>query len=162
MSYWTVVQTETQRESTARQLIMRLGFTTYKPRIRVQQRVESLFPGYIFVQIGPEGIWYPVRWTMGVVRVLMSGDRPAAVHDDVIDGIRSRERGGFVKLPAHPKRLKKGDHVRVSKGSFCGHVGLCDGTPSRERVKILLELLGRKVSVELRETDLERLDVVAP
>ena len=156
MSYWSVVQTESQREHMVRLLLMRAGFETYMPRIKVRSRIALLFPAYVFVRIAER--FYPVMWTNGVIRLLMAGDQPARLPDEIIMEIRSRERGGFVKLPT-PSKLKKGQNVRISNGNFLGQIGLYDGIGSKERARILLDLLGRKVPVELPESDLVPLDV---
>ena len=49
MSFWAVVQVESQCEHTVRLLLMRAKYETYMPRIRVHGRVAPLFPGYLFV-----------------------------------------------------------------------------------------------------------------
>ena len=152
MSYWAVAQTESQREHAVRLLLMRAKFDTYAPRIKVRGRVQLLFPAYVFVRIIDR--FYPVMWTAHVVRLLMAGDRPASLDDEVIMAIRKQERAGFVRLPTPTKMLKKGQNVRITKGSFLDHVGLYDGMGSKDRAHVLLELLGRKVSIDLPESDL--------
>src|SRR4030095_14508476 len=155
---WWVVQTEAQREHFVRLLLMRGGFESYGPRIKLRGRIAMLFPAYLFVK--PQERWYPVLWTPHVVRLLMSGERPAHLADDVIQAIRKREIGGFVRLPKYSKMLIKGQNVLIAKGSFAGRIAIYDGMNSRERARVLLELLGRQVTIELPQTDIA-LDVVA-
>jgi len=100
-----------------------------------------------------------VRWTDHVVRVLMSGDAPAQLPEAVITSIRKRESGGFIRLPA-PPQLRRGQHVRVIRGSFEGLLAVHQGMGSRERVWVLLNLMGQQVPVELPSRDLEPLPVV--
>jgi transcription antitermination factor NusG len=157
MSYWAVVQTEAQREPITRLLLMRLGFETYAPRIRIKQRTALLFPTYVFVRVVDR--WYPIVWTAHVVRVLMSGDKPAQLKDAIMADIRKREVGGFVKLPAQ-RRLKPGQKVSIIAGSFLGQIGLYQGSSSRDRERVLLELLGQKVPVELPSKHVAPLDPV--
>jgi transcriptional antiterminator RfaH len=157
MSWW-VVQTESQREHVVRLLLMRGGFESYGPRIKFRGRIRLLFPAYLFVK--PNDRWYPVLWTPHVVRLLMSGDRPAPLADDIVDAIRKREVGGFVRLPK-PNVLTKGKNVRIAKGSFLDRIAIYDGMTSRDRARVLLELLGRQVSLELPKADIVPLDVVA-
>src|SRR5262245_40404908 len=143
---WWVVQTEANFEHVARLLLMRLGFTTYAPRIKIRGRVQWLFPTYLFV--GAREQFYPVLWTNRVVRLLMAGDRPASVKGEIVTHIRKREVGGFVKLPA-PTRLKPGQRVRIVSGSVQGQIGVYEGMSGRDRERVLLELLGQAVRVEL-------------
>jgi transcription antitermination factor NusG len=172
MSYWAVVQAEPRvlipgekrdDESLAEQLFARNGFESYLPRIKSRAadrklRIAPLFPGYIFVRVVDQ--WYPIAWTIGVIRILMAGDHPARMPEKAMEEIRSREgRDGFVKL-VQPRTLKKGVRVRVLSGQFQGHIGLYDGMSAKERERVLLDLLGRSVRVELARGDrIEALDV---
>jgi transcriptional antiterminator RfaH len=160
MSYWTVVQVESQCEHVVRLLLMRARYQTYMPRIRDRRRVAPLFPGYVFVRIVDR--WYPVVWTVGVVRLLMSGDQPACLSEKIMHEIRKREdRDGYVKLPSPTNGLRKGQHVRITRGSFEGQIALCEGMSGKDRVWVLLNMLGQKVPVELSGRDLEPLPPVA-
>jgi transcriptional antiterminator RfaH len=158
MSYWAVIQTEAQREHTARLLLMRESFETYAPRIRSKfGKVLLLFPTYLFVRIIDR--WYTVAWTPGVTRVLMAGEQPAQLPEKIVEQIRKREVGGFVRLPSRVAQLRKGQQVRITRGSFQGQVGLYDGMTSHERQRVLLQLLGGWVPVELSANDVAPLNV---
>ena len=163
---WSVVQTESQRELVADDYLKRGGFETYLPRIRIRSHARTrnvaLFPSYLFVQIGTR--WYDARWTIGVIRILQTivgeGDQlttvPALVPDEYIEFWRKREGpDGFVKLPRAPtNRLKKGQRVRIVRGSFEGRLAVYEGMSGRERERVLLELLGQFVPVDLPARDI--------
>ena len=152
MSYWTVAQCETQRIHLTRLLLMRGEFETYMPRFKSKVgKILLLFPSYIFVRITSQ--FYPVMWTPGVTRILMTGDQPARLPEEIVSTIRKREVGGFVKLPSNGRRLHKGDKVKITRGSFEGQIGVYDGMSAHQRERVLLELLGSWVSVELAATD---------
>jgi transcription antitermination factor NusG len=155
--YWAVIQCEAQREHITRLLLMRLGFETYAPRIKIRNRISLLFPTYIFVRIVDR--WYPILWTAHVVRILMAGDKPACLKEEVMTNIRKREVNGFVKLPMSDRRLKAGQKVRIISGSFAGQIGLYQGQTTRDRERVLLELLGQAVPVELPGKDIAPLNV---
>lgn len=148
MSFWAVAQTESQREHSVRIMLMRQGFETYCPRIRYCGRIIPLFPSYVFTRIGDDLHWYRIRWTFGIVKVLMNGEQPAKLGNEIIDNIREREVGGLVKLPRAP-RLQRGQNVRIIAGSFRDKIGIYDGMSGRERDRILLSMLGRAVVVEI-------------
>src|SRR5262245_26741458 len=147
MSYWAVVQCESQREHMARLLLMRAGFETYMPRVKIRNRIALLFPTYLFVRI--VGQWYVVLWTPHVVRVLMSGDKPAQIKGEILAHIRKREHGGFVRLPLPNRNIKPGQRVMVTNGAFQGQIGLYQGQTGRDRERVLLELLGQSVPVDI-------------
>lgn len=156
--FWSVAQTETQREGTAARFLKDAGYETYLPKIKIQKRLLPLFPSYLFVRIVDR--WYPVNNTVGVINLLLAGDQPAKLKDEIVSNIRNKERGGIVRLPPKPG-LKVGQHVRILRGSFENHVGVYDGMTGKERERVLLELLGRKVPVEFNKGDFAPLQDVA-
>lgn len=150
MSYWAIAQTEPQREHIARVLLMRAGYETYAPRIKQQGRIQPLFPTYLFVRIIER--WYPVLWTIGVSRMLMAGESPAALREDVVPLLRKRERGGLVRLPTPEPKFKRGQQVKIIRGALEGQLGLFEGQSGRDRVCVLLGMLGSSI-VELPAAD---------
>jgi transcriptional antiterminator RfaH len=154
MSFWACAQLQPARERLALHTLALAGYVTYLPRLRQHRvsrgrRIEAtpaLFPGYAFVLV--ELQWHTARWAPGVVRIVLDGAAPARVPDAVIAEIRSRERGGLVELPRLP-RFKPGDRVRVLHGPLAGHVGLYAGMKPRERVEVLLAILGGAQRVTL-------------
>ncbi len=156
--FWAVAQTEPQREHVALKNLEREKFENYLPRIKSTvvvrgkkvDRIAPLFPGYIFVFIVDR--WYAVMNTIGITRMLLWGDRPAQLSGQVIAEIRKREVHGFVKLPA-PPRLRRGQSVRVIRGNFEGKLGIYEGMGPHVRERVLLDLLGRMVRVEIDPKD---------
>jgi transcription antitermination factor NusG len=151
MSFWSVVQTESQREHIAAKFLKQAEFETYLPKIVGQhgarERVLPLFPGYLFVEIIDQ--WWSVRWTTGVIRLLMIDDKPAKVSPTLMSAIKKREDSdGLVRLPkAVPRGLQRGDNVRILRGSFEHRFGIYQGQSGVQRSRILLTLLGRQVPV---------------
>jgi transcriptional antiterminator RfaH len=160
MAFWCCARTELRREATASHFLALSGFTTYTPKLRELrarngwkvERVVPLFPSYIFVEI-TDG-WWDARWCVGVLSLIMAGDRPAPVADSIIDEIRSRERNGAVTLPRR-SGLRIGEPIKVSGGLFAGHLGLYAGQRAHERVLVLLSLLGGQQRVILSRRDIE-------
>ena len=75
----------------------------------------------------------------------MDGERPARVPDDVIAELHDRERNGVIKLPPPPKPIAPfiaGDELRIRSGPFTGLHGLYAGMAPRERIFVLLRMLG--------------------
>lgn len=157
MSFWSVVQTESQREHVAAQFLAQAHFETYCPKILSKQgtreRVVPLFPGYLFVAIADH--WYEIRWTIGVLRLLTIDGEPAKVPDRALSAIRKNEnRNGLVVLPK-PRGLLCGDRIRVKRGLFEGRTGVYQGLSGTQRSKILLQLLGREVATVIKTCDVE-------
>jgi transcription antitermination factor NusG len=89
----------------------------------------------------------------------MAGDRPAQLSEDIVSQIRKREHNGIVKLPS--RQFRKGQKVQITRGSFKGYIGLYEGISGKDRQRILLELLGQTVPVELSEKDIAPLNVAS-
>jgi len=153
---WYVAQTQPNAESKALTNLNRQGFVTYLPRYlkrrRHARRVDTvaapLFPRYLFVEIDTSAQrWRSIYSTVGVSQLVGSGDAPTAVQDEVVALLRQREdASGLIKLEHRPN-YAVGDRIRVLDGVFYDCLGLYDGMADRERVAILLDLLGRKVRI---------------
>src|SRR5215471_6989577 len=133
---WYVVQTQPHAETRAVAHLMRQGFETYLPRYlkrrRHARRVETvaapLFPRYLFVAVDmATQRWRSIQSTIGVTRLVCNGEEPAAVADEIVDGLRRREDpNGLVKLEARP-RFRHGDKIRILDGVFSECLGLFEG-----------------------------------
>lgn len=154
---WYVVQTQPHAEARAQEHLRRQGFTTYLPKLiksrRHARKTENvsrpLFPRYMFVLIDHthQG-WHAIRSTFGVSNLVGGENGPVALRDDVIEALRQREDDdGHVRLDA-PKFLR-GAAVRVLDGVFASCLGMFESMNDKDRVTVLLDLLGRRVRVGL-------------
>jgi transcriptional antiterminator RfaH len=109
-----------------------------------------LFKGYLFCELG--GSWARIENTVGILKLLRSGERPAQLPAAELVRLRGMERDGLVRLPK-PRGLLIGDKVRVIRGLFADHLALYDGQASRDRVWILLEFLGQQTRAEIQRSD---------
>jgi transcription antitermination factor NusG len=109
-------------------------------RGRKVTEAPALFPGYAFVFI--ELQWHAARYALGVASLIMD--------------LRGRERGGLIKMPPPPKPVGPflpGDRLRVCSGPLTGLKGLYAGMAPRERIFVLLQMLGGERTVELAQGD---------
>lgn len=134
----------------------RLRFLKKTPRGRVWF-TEALFPGYIFARFALGQSLRAVNHTACVLKVVSFGDRHPAVPDEIISLWRTKVDGNAV-ITVH-EQLEKGDEVEIVDGPFRGiRTVITKVLPARERVKILLEVLGREREVELAVDDIRRAD----
>ncbi len=155
---WFVAHTQPHAEAKATAHLNRQGFEIYFPRYlkrrRHARRVETVarrcFPRYLFVAVDMAAQrWRSIYSTVGIARLVCNGDEPTAVPDGVVEALKSREDAdGFIKLDYRPQ-FRAGDKIRVLDGAFSSCLGLFEGMAERERITILLDLLGRKVRVVL-------------
>ena len=155
---WAVVNTQANREHIAVENLERQEFIPYCPLIkrrrsharRVTDTLRPLFPGYVFVKINPEeGRWRPMLSTFGVRSVVRCGTEVSLLDDNFIQAIRAREIDGVVLRPERPFQV--GQEVRMSGGAFDGLVGTIIALHERERLTVLMQMLGGAVKVHLYE-----------
>lgn len=159
---WFLVHSKPSQEDTAAVNLTRQGYEVYLPRARVRrrlhgrmtERVQPLFPRYLFVELDAHtDDWAPIRSTLGVSRLVRFGEYPASVPGSLIELLKSRESEGVHdwSVPA----LHAGQKVRVLEGAFRDFEGIFVAQTSRERVIVLLEILGRAVRASLQEGQYE-------
>ena len=161
---WYVVRTHARAEARAAQQLRQQGFEVYLPRYqkrrrharRVDMTVAPLFPRYLFISLDIEHQrWRSIQSTIGVSNLVCHGDKPAAIAGAVIEEIRARENEQGLVSIAPAAAFAQGDRVRVLDGAFADCLGLFEETADQNRVRILLDLLGRKVRVVLESERLE-------
>ena len=162
---WYVAYTQPNAEMRAAAHLVNQDFFVYLPRFMRRRRIgrreirgpSPLFPRYLFVGIDVENQrWRSVNGTVGVSRLVCQGERPAPIDISVVEAIAGREdEDGLIKL-APVRNFRPGEPVRVTGGAFTDQLGLYEGLVDQDRVRILLDLLGRKVRVLIES------DAVAP
>jgi transcriptional antiterminator RfaH len=160
LTRWYVVQSQPNGESKAVVHLNRQGFEAYLPRYlkrrRHARRIESvlapLFPRYLFVAVDmATQRWRSIQSTIGVSRLVCNGDEPACVPDGVLAALKIREgANGAIQFDT-PPRFSAGAPVRIVDGAFANCLGLYETVADRDRVAILLDLLGRKVRVYVED-----------
>lgn len=154
---WYVVHSKPKCEHIAAALMQGLaGVETYCPRIRFQRStrrgkvwfVEALFPSYFFARFIPQDSQRAVRHSQNVVRIVDFGGKMVSVPDAVIESIRQEMDNLEVK--EIKAGVQVGDTVELTEGAMRGLKGIVNSIhDGQERVKILLEFLGRESLVEV-------------
>lgn len=155
---WYLIHSHPHAELKASQHLRRQGFDPYLPRYLKQRRharrlekvPAPLFPSYLFAAVDmSRQRWLSIDSTVGVKRLVRNGNEPAVVPISIVEALRRREdANGFVQLDHRPT-FSRGDKVTVLAGAFQDCFGLYEGMSGRDRVMVLLDLLGRKVRVVL-------------
>ncbi|MFV2061180.1 MAG: transcription/translation regulatory transformer protein RfaH [Gammaproteobacteria bacterium] len=154
---WYLVYTKPRGESTAAENLSRQNYQTYLPlfrktRIKNAQAktiIEPLFPRYVFIELSIEtDNWSPIRSTIGVSKIVNFGFTPAKVPDSLIAILKENENlDGLYEFTE--KKLVKGESVEILSGPMMGYSGIFNQYATKNRVSILLNLLGKETSVLL-------------
>ncbi len=154
---WYVVNTQPRAESRAKHHLEMQRYRVFCPRYRkivrhartTKSALAPLFPNYLFVCLDlSRDQWRSINGTRGVVRLLQQDGAPQAVPDGVVENLQAKTRadGTF----DWTSTLEIGGTVRIADGPFAELLGTLEYLDAAGRVRVLLELLGRSVSVGLR------------
>jgi transcriptional antiterminator RfaH len=162
MAFWAVAQIDRRHEALSLHCLALSGHVVYQPRIKSARREsEPLFANYVFVTV--EFQWHLIRWSPGVMKLIMAGDAPARVPDQIISDLKAREdRGGLVRLPKRKSlnggpQFERGDQIKIKDGPMRGFVGLVQDMKPHARIEVLLTMLGALQKVEIAASAVERL-----
>ena len=153
---WYCARTKPKHEHIAASNLNRnLGLQTFNPSLRIERAtrrgvvraVEPLFPCYVFVQCSCHA-WNDIRYVTGVSSLVHFGQMIVPVPDSVIEELKQcfeAEEPLFVE-----ESLLPGAEVLVADGAFRGFRAIVLRTlPAKQRVQILLDILGRQTLVEV-------------
>jgi transcription antitermination factor NusG len=155
---WLLVRSKPRLEGLALETLSARGFETYCPRIleRPTHRHAPtgpvpLFPGYLFCRGILLEHFHAVTFAHGVSGFVRFGERFAALSDEEVEALRSREEGRGYLVPRDIRVAPtKGSRVRVVEGAFKGYEGLVmDYCSAKERVKLLLLLVTGSLRVQV-------------
>lgn len=157
---WFTVKTQPQKEILAQLQYHRQGYEVWFPRIRrtirharrIRKVLKPLFPGYIFLHLGPdERNWTTIASTIGATGPVHFGDYYPPVPEWLINELKIREsEEGFIAMP-HEESLgiKPGDSIIVSGDNDTEIYGIFKALKGTDRALILLDILKREVPAEV-------------
>jgi transcriptional antiterminator RfaH len=164
MNHWYLIHTKIRQEAVALENLERQGFECFVPQIRTEKLrrgklqvvQEPLFPRYLFIRLST-GIdaqsWAPIRSTLGVSRMVMFGQTPAKVSDDLLHHIRKLSESADV----HQRHFAEGETVQVTQGPFVGLEAIYQMTDGEGRVMVLLNILSKPVQLSIEPTGIKKL-----
>jgi transcription elongation factor/antiterminator RfaH len=157
---WYAVHTLPLSETRAQGHLEYQGFRTFLPRrrktVRHARKMSTIaapfFPRYLFVALDlTRHQWRSVNGTFGVARLVMRGDGPSPVPCGVVETlIGSADEDGILQFCS---QLKVGARVRLLAGPFVDQLAILDRLDDSGRVRVLLDLMGRQVSISAHCND---------
>lgn len=109
---------------------------------------EPLFPGYIFIRADLTQNYRRLLAVEGVRKFVQFGTKIPPLPDSVVEQLR--EGLGGESREIQPPPLAPGMEVSILSGPFRDLRAVVEwALPARDRVRLLLEFLGRTVAVEL-------------
>jgi transcriptional antiterminator RfaH len=135
------------------------GINVFCPRVKIQRSTrrglvwftEALFPNYLFACFEMMRWQTRVRSCQGVSGLVRFGNDVPEVPARVLDDLRAYMQDSELRTVSF--RVAEGDDVEIVEGPFRGQNGVVKQLlPARERVKVLLEVLGGVTEVNLSLT----------
>src|SRR5438309_5787062 len=161
-SFWFCLRAQTKREHfSACALRKQHGIVCFAPRRRMRKLTrrgpvwfaEAMFPGYFFAQFDSVTGRRRVGHAPGVRGRVRFGDRLATIDSTIIDALRQRMEAD--ELVTLDPEIKVGQEVQIAHGPLQGlEVLVTQLLPPSERVRVLLEFLGRSLQMEVSKETL--------
>jgi len=152
---WFVVQTHACSEDKAAFNLRRQGFQSFTPKYlkrrsharKIEMVGAPLFPRYIFVKMNIKTAnWRAIKSTFGVSNLVCFGENPASVPDGLIETLMTGEDElGYINLAGRRKKFKAGQGVEIIGGPMMEMTAIFDCMNDKDRVVVLLDILGRQV-----------------
>lgn len=157
---WYCVKTQTKREAIAATHLRELeGVEIFCPMLRYRKAtrrgkvwwVEAFFPGYLLARFDLERDERAVKYCQGVRGLVHFGDFVPSVPEEFVVSLREEvARQGEKEVITVAPRITAGEEVELAHGPLGGAKGtVVEVLPARERVRVLLEFLGREQIIEV-------------
>ncbi len=161
---WYVIYSKANQEKLAEEQLARQGYTTYLPLVRDDKHknkrqysaIIPLFPRYFFIHLDAiNDNWVPIRSTIGVSNMVRFGGKHAEVTDELVEEIRNQEtEEGVHEIKS---QFNHGDKVRIISGPLSDLEGIFIASRSKDRVFLLMQLLGKQMRVTANLRTIEHL-----
>ncbi|MEM0966877.1 MAG: transcription termination/antitermination NusG family protein [Verrucomicrobiota bacterium] len=154
---WYCLRCQTKKEHLAGAHIRsRVGIEVFAPRITFTKNTrkgkarftEALFPGYLFAACTIDLHLRHLLSIPGVIGIVRYGNHVPPVPGEFIDELRSRIPNETFDSP--DPIIEVGAAVTITEGPFKDlQAVVSEVLPARDRIRILLEFLGRQTEVEV-------------
>jgi len=159
---WFILQFKAHSHHRATKNLNQQGFETFLPLHDITSRKahkftntsQPLFPGYMFITFDrAETEWHRINNTYGVSRLVTFNSVLKSIPTAFVNNLMKRYDLSGKLLPI--KKLKKGDQVKILKGPFANFIATVETYETDQRIRVLMDLMGRKTKLEASVKDLE-------
>ena len=154
---WFCLKAEPKREHLAAAGLRReLGIACFSPRLRfrkVTRRgtvwfVEAMFPAYLFAHFVYADQHRRILHSPSIRGIVQFGEQVATLAAEAIASMQ--QYAGEDEVVTIDPEVRVGQAVEIVEGPFQGiHALVTRILPAKERIRVLLEFLGRSVETEL-------------
>lgn len=155
---WFCLKAQPKREHIAAVGLRRQqNIPCFSPRIRFQKMtrrgtvwfMEAMFPGYLFARFFYLQERRKAEHSPGIQSIVSFGEQIAVIEPEAIASLQ--KTAGEDEIVTIDPAIQVGQSVQITEGPFQGIEALVTQLlPAKERIRVLLEFLGRPVETELR------------
>lgn len=159
---WYLLQCKVRQQVRAEYHLSQQNFEYFVPKYAVKRvnkgmveiRIDTLFPGYIFIRLGDTSNWRAVRATRGVSGLVSFNGAPHPVPDSLIAALELSST-----QPQEAKALfDVGERVMVTQGCFKHVEAIVKSVTADERIIVLMRILQTEQALEMSPAQLSRVN----
>jgi transcriptional antiterminator RfaH len=157
---WYCLRSQPKHEHIAAAHVRLLeGVSVFCPRIRFKRPTrqglvwvtEAMFPGYLFAHFDLTERHRQVRYAHCVIGIVQFGNQYPIIEEGALALLR--DQTGVAEIKELTYELSQGHQVKIVGGIFAGLEAVVTQILSaKERVKILLDFLGRQMEAEVERS----------
>jgi transcriptional antiterminator RfaH len=161
---WYCLRAQPKHEHiAAAHLRLLTGVTVFCPRIRFKRATrqglawvtEAMFPGYLFARFELAEMHRQVGYAHGVTGIVRFGGRYPTINEWAL--VQLQDHTGRAEVKEVDYGLSQGDDVKIAEGAFAGlEAVVTQVLPAKQRVKVLMDFLGRKMEAEVESSSVLR------
>lgn len=153
---WFCLRSQPKHEHIAAARLRQDGFEAFSPRIRFKRSTkrgpvwvtEALFPSYLFAKFHWATSARQVHHSHGILGIVHFGEKWPTIPEQAIADLR--QAVGNEELCVVDNSVQAGDEITIAGGAFHGLQAIVTHVkPAQERVRVLLEFLGRQTVTEI-------------
>jgi transcriptional antiterminator RfaH len=158
---WFCLRAQTKREHIAAAILERIDeVEVFCPRVSQVKKtragkkrfVEAMFPGYLFAKFHYQTHARQVIHSQGITQMVELGER-RVIPKHIIEELRASLPEGIIEAP--DLSIEPGAEIELVTGSLKGINGkVLAQLPAKNRIQVLLEFLGREITVEVSPDDI--------
>lgn len=157
MNYWLVATYKINEIKRVETNLKNQNFDYYLPKILTKKhnhnlKEEVMFPGYIFINTDMDN-HSSVKYTKGIKNIIKFGANISYMTNEEIKSIKLIEKSSRIE-PLF-QEIQIGQEVNIVSGTFKGNIAKICSLPSKERLGVLLHILGSLRRIDISEKDLK-------
>jgi transcription antitermination factor NusG len=155
MNDWIVATYKINELTRLKKNLHNQGFEYYIAKIKTERlnlppKEELLFPGYVFINSSFEQ-YTKIKYTRGIKNVIHFNNKIPLIDNNEIKELKNIEKNSYMEPII--QKVSVGQEAEMPEGPFKGSLIKIASMPKKDRVNILIYILGskRKISVALNE-----------